>query len=341
MKTKILLLATFLVLIPVLSFGLSNNGKVPVLTYHSHDVYSPCDYANNAILALEQDLETIRSQGFTVVPLYWIAEWAVGIRDGSTLPDKVVGISFDDGLDLDWIDFPSSECGYLKSFRRILQEFKAKYPDLPWYSPHASSFVIGSPIARSIIFPGFMNDHWWAEANASGIMEIYNHSADHDHQTIIGPIWEPALGVYLVCGGYGGDADACYSQGVWRGCGDNPPFGLPNFLRIDRYNEALCAVTKSAQYIHSKIYPAWPDLFAYPYGGASSYLRNTYFPIYQSQHQTLAAFGGEVSTTNRSLNYVTRSQNRWFLPRFIHRRTDGITGWSSTQQLIQILQGAP
>ena len=308
-------LATFATAIPLPAMALSDSAKVPVLLYHSSQVGYPCDYANNAALALSQDLEMIRNKGFTVVPLFWIAEWAVGIRDGSTLPEKVVGISFDDGLDLDWVDniIPEHACAPLKSFRAVLQEFKAAHTDLPWYSPHAVSFVIGSPVARAVILPGYLNDTWWAAANSSGIMEVYNHSADHDHVTLNGPFWDAALSTYIPVRGYN-------TIGNWQGANE--------FWRIDNYESSYLAVTASAAYISSKIGPAWPDLFAYPFGHASNYLRYTYFPYYGYEHKTLAAFSIEPT-------YVTKGAERYFLGRFGYGDQ-----WTSPTQLAAILDGA-
>jgi Polysaccharide deacetylase len=300
---------------PLPSFALPNSAKVPVLLYHSHQVAWPCDYANNASLALAQDLEMMRSKGFTVVPLYWIAEWATGIRDGGTLPDKVVGISFDDGVDLDWVDNidPSHACVPLKSFRAVLQDFKAAHPDLPWYSPHAASFVVASPVARAIIGGTGINDYWWQAANSSGIMEIYNHSTDHDHNTISGPFWDAYLDTYIPVRGYA-------TVGNWQGGNE--------FFRIDNYESSKRAVTTSASYISSKIGGAWPDLFAYPFGHASSYLRYTYFPYYSAEHKTLAAFSVEP-------RYVTQGAERYFLGRFSFGGD-----WTTPATLAAILDGA-
>ena len=84
--------------------GLAPDARVPVLVYHAWGIDAPCDYRHHALRAFEADLETIHGRGFTVVPVEWLAEWALRARDGSTLPGRVVGITFDDGPDLDWID---------------------------------------------------------------------------------------------------------------------------------------------------------------------------------------------------------------------------------------------
>jgi Polysaccharide deacetylase len=273
------------------SLALCDTARVPILLYHSWQ-RNGCDYSGNAAIALRQDLEMLHQRGYVVVPAYWIAEWVAGLRDGSTLPAKVVGLTFDDGADLDWIDGngPYDICKW--SFRSVLQDFKARHPELPWYSPHAASFVIASPQARATISGNSQNDFWWGAANSSGIMEIYNHGMDHDHDSIPYAMWDAAVSAWLPVGAYG----------------DNDWHGRANFYRIDSYWESNYEVSRAASYIKTKI-GVWPDLFAYPYGHASSYLAGYYFPSYWVEHQSLAAFclGG---------TYLTKSSPRYCLPRF-------------------------
>lgn len=255
------------------------------------------------------------------MPLYWIAEWALGLRDGSTLPDKVVGITSDDGNDLDWNDLylPQYDCGpWRKSFKTVIQEFKASHPGYPWYSPHISSFVIASPVARSWLSPGgptapqYWTDGWWATAQASGMMEIYNHGTDHDTGAIQYQQYDPAMGIYLAVGGY--------VNGDWTGHDD--------FARINDYTTSNFEVTKAASFISGKI-GQWPNLFAYPFGNATPGLQS-YFANYGAEHQTLAAF-----TT--SGQYVSRASNRWTLGRFVW----GEGGhWSTPGGMNAILNGA-
>jgi hypothetical protein len=318
--------------LPIESFALSNSAKVPVLLYHSVEVQSPCDYANNASTALAADLEALNLAGFTVVPTYWIAEWARGARDGSTLPAKVVGLTFDDGVNTDWIDnaIPNHPCAPLVSFKTVMQNFKAAHPSLPWYSPHAGIFVIGSTMARLRIdddsFPppygttgvnNFMHDTWWAAANSSGLAEIYNHSADHDANSIQIQHWDSDLGMYIAVGGYG--------DGNWA--------GTNWFYRIDTQLEATYEVVNSAAYISSKT-GAWPDLFAYPFGHASTYMKGTFFPNNVASNGTYAAFCIEQATT--TLTYVTRSSDPYCLGRF----TRGVS-WTTPSGFAAILSGAP
>jgi hypothetical protein len=291
--------------------ALSNTAKVPVLLYHTGA--SGCTYSTNALMALAADLETMYSHGYTVVPVYWITSWVVGDMDGSALPDKVVGITFDDGNDSDWIDANYGGCGTSTSGKTVLNNFKAAHPDLPWYSPHATLFVIASQIARAHI-GGAGSSSWWSAAQSSGIMEIYNHSQDHDHPDITTQYYDPFLQNYIAVGGYG--------DGMWAGQG--------NFYRIDTYNEADMEVRKAAAYIYG-IIGVWPDLFAYPFGQASSYLVNTYFPTYGSEHQTYGAYCLGSA-------YATRSSNRYCIPRFTYNND---WGTSNTDTILGILNGAP
>ncbi|PTL85002.1 polysaccharide deacetylase family protein [Vitiosangium sp. GDMCC 1.1324] len=307
--------ASFLAMVtaPLSAQALPNNAQVPVLYYHSHQTGGagiPCTYANTAAIALEQDLQTIRAAGFTVVPLYWVAEWARGLRDGSTLPNKVVAISFDDGADYDWVDWAHPNCGTLKSFRRVLQEFKANTPGLPWYSPHASSFVIASPVARSVMSYATglpMGDWWWAEAQNSGIMEVYNHSTDHDNSHIQGSYWDYALSTYI------------------------PVMGAPgrdNFYRMTSDAQAFTEVASAAAYIQGKI-GVWPDLFAYPNGlGAPGSFIHNWMLGHVGQHQTLAAFCANNA-------YVSRNSPPYCMPRFGHP-----SAWPNIWSLQTILLGS-
>ncbi|MFP2905827.1 polysaccharide deacetylase family protein [Pyxidicoccus sp. 3LFB2] len=298
---------------PMPAQAVSNTAQVPVLYYHSHQAGgagAPCTYANTAAIALEQDLRTIHAAGFTVVPLYWIAEWARGLRDGSTLPNKVVAISFDDGADYDWVDWAHPYCGPLKSFKRILQEFKASTPGLPWYSPHAASFVIASPVARRVMsyrtgLP--LSDGWWAEAQNSGLIEIYNHSADHDNSHITGSYWDYDLNTLI------------------------PVMGAPgmdNFYRMTTDAQAHTEVVSAAAYIRGRT-GAWPDLFAYPNGrGAPGSYIHTWMLGNFSRHQTLAAFCGDDA-------YVSRNSPQYCMPRFGHP-----SAWPNIWSLQTILLGS-
>lgn len=284
-----------------LAFGLSNDAKVPVLLYHSWAIDAPCDYTNSNQAALAADLETLHQRGFTVVPVYWLVMWSDGLIDGSELPDKVVGLTFDDGHDSDWLDntLPDHECAPIPSFRTIMEDFKKKYAEeLPWYSPHAATFVIASKEARDRIHPHHMNDNWWSSAQSSDIMEIYNHSADHDHTNVIEPTYDDALGATLPAAGH--------SDGEW--------YGQLRPDRIDNYEGSNIHVALANQFIFSKTLVG-PDLFAHPLGMVSDYTLYEYFPNYRAEHLTYGAFCTAPSRGAADENYLTRNSNRYCMPR--------------------------
>ena len=273
------------------ALAVSNGGKVPILTYHTW-MHTGCDYASNAIKALQADLETLDARGWTVVPLAWVAEWVAGDRDGHTLPHKSVAITFDDGSDHDVLD--SSECGFLPGGLNVLQAFRDAHPGLPAYSPHVTMFVVASPLARQHI-GGLRDDWWWHCQNASnGLCAVGNHSADHDAPGIWVRAWDPDLQVDLRI--------ASVIDGSWdRKTGD--------FTRINSPGTAHAEVFKAAQFIAGKT-GVWPSLFAYPYGQASDYLRQDYFPNHP-EHGTYAAFC-------RDGRAAVRGGDRYCIPRFIY-----------------------
>lgn len=304
--------------------SLAPDAKVPILLYHSRTVADPCGYGSNDLDALEQDLETLHSEGFTVVPVYWLVQWALGWRDGSTLPDKAVGITIDDGFDLDFIDrVPSAHpCAPLKSAHTILREFRERYKDeLPDLSPHVSLFVIASREVRNLLDPidQHFGDNWWAAAHADPLMEVYSHGSDHDHTVVTEKLWEPLMEVWLPAAGH--------ADGDWSGK-----------LRPDRINNLGASrihISAAAEYIADRI-GAWPDLFAHPMGRVSEYTRTVYFPLYFHEHGTVAAFCTEVAGRGPNpRNYLTRGADRWCLPRLTHGYS-----WRTPEEFLEILRGA-
>lgn len=276
--------------------------KIPILTYHSHKVLGNSLETNDHI-ALYHDLRMIHEKGFLIAPLDWIVEWYLGER--KELFPKCVAITFDDGCDLDWINFDHSQYGFTKSFRTILEEFKIETEN---GQPHlqASCFVIGSPTARKEIDDrgfqgwGILNDYWWKAAVNSGTLKIHNHSWDHNHPF------------------------------VERTCQKNNLRGT--FSSIDTYEESKNEVQRAAEYIGQKIHPSWPNLFAYPYGESSDYVRETYLPKFLAEHKTIAAFGA-------SGGYLTKSSFRWDLPRFVCGSSPP-SGWRTSGELQDILYAA-
>ena len=67
--------------------------NIPVLAYHSHRI-AGTTYATNDHISLVHDLRTIHEHGYRIIPLRWVAAWAVGQRQRD-VPAKAVGISLD------------------------------------------------------------------------------------------------------------------------------------------------------------------------------------------------------------------------------------------------------
>lgn len=302
--------------------SLAPDAKVPILLYHTRTAQEPCTYGHNDVLALEQDLEVLHREGFTVMPLYWLVQWQMGLRRGDTLPAKSVGLTFDDGYDSDFlVRTPNEhECAPLKSAYIVLQEFHDRHADeLPDHSPHASTFVIASKEVRKLLEEDHFQSNWWAAAHHSPLMEVYNHGADHDHTVIQEPLWDEELGVDLPASGHADDR--------WEGT-----------LRPDRINNLASSrihIAYAAEYIANKI-GAWPDLFAHPMGQVSTYTRDVYLPYHFHEHGTVAAFCTERAGRGpHPENYMQRGQNRWCLPRLTH----GFS-WRNEEEFLVILEGA-
>lgn len=305
------------------SEALSDNSRVPILLYHPRHVSGDCSYGNSDLTALEQDLETLHEEGYTVLPLYWLVEWSLGWRRGDTLPDNVVAITLDDGYDSDFlIGAPGApeECGQQKSAHSILEAFHEKYKDeLPDLSPHISTFVIASKEVRKLLEENSFQDNWWATAHASKFMEVYNHGTSHDHPVIQEKLWDDEMEVWL--------PESGHDDGIWEGK------LMPE--RIVSLDSNRIYIRDSAQYIADKI-GAWPDLFAYPMGKVSHYTKNVYLPYYFHEHGTVAAFCTERAGRGpHPLNYMTRSSDRWCLPRLTHGYS-----WRTPEEFLGILRGS-
>jgi peptidoglycan/xylan/chitin deacetylase (PgdA/CDA1 family) len=258
-------------------------------------------YETNDHVALQQDLRTIHTHGFRVVPLRWIVEWVLGRRDESAVR-RSVAITFDDGPDYDFDDLTHPHHGVQRSFYNILRDFQAEFGVSAQPHLHASSFVIASPAARRQLdareLGGLnrMTDRWWQEAEGSGLIDIYNHSWDHNHSDV---------------------TSVCEERQI-KG----------SFEAIDTDAECRCEVLQSARFIHQQIRPVWPTIFAYPWGQSSPYLREVCLPSFQDRHHALAAFG-------TSGTYVTSASPRWNLPRFVSS-----ADWRNAEELMRILNGA-
>ncbi len=246
--------------------------QIPILGYHS--LHAPGnDYTTNDHIALEQDLKLIRDKGLTVLSASTLVDYLLNKR-WNKLNGNYVVLSFDDAPDVDYYNFQHPDLGCIKSFHALIQE----------YNVPAISFVIASPEARieldktCIAGRNEWRDSWWNDAIDHGLLEIGNHSWDHNHETL----------------------KIVAQRNQLKG----------NFHVIDSWEDADNQIRKAEQYIQNKTKYRATGLFAYPYGQTNDYLVRQYLPDYQHQHTIKAAF-----TT--SGQYVTPDSNRWEIPRFI------------------------
>jgi peptidoglycan/xylan/chitin deacetylase (PgdA/CDA1 family) len=269
--------------------------SVPILTYHSQNVAGPGPDRNDHA-ALAMDLEALHGHGFRFVPLGTLLEWLAGQAAAPAL-DKAVCITFDDGCDLDVRDIEFPGHGLQRSFLGIMRDFARRHGQGTQPGLHATSFVIADPEARSAIdagalfAKGWMNDDWWRDAAACEWLAIGNHGWDHKHP------------------------DVCPGQADSGG-----------FASVESLEECREQVVVSAQFIASKT-GAWPEVFAYPYGESSAFIREVFFPGHADLHRCRAAVGTEPGS-------VTRDSDRWNLPRYVCGRD-----WQSPEALLAIVSG--
>jgi hypothetical protein len=249
-----------------------------VLTYHAMNVSSN-DYAGNDHVAFREDLNTITSSGWTIVPLRDVVAAFFG---EAQLPPRALAISFDDGADFDARDIVHPVWGMQRSMLGVMEDFQRDHPGRQ-ARLHATSFVIVSPTARAaldrscMIGAGWWNDNWWQPATASGLMDIANHSWDHNHD---------ALPAELA------------PRSAKRG----------TFLSVDNRADADYQLRTSCDYLRRQGMSRGAALFAYPYGDVSAYLRDAYFPDAALNPGVTAAF----STAGGP---ITQHTSRWALPR--------------------------
>jgi peptidoglycan/xylan/chitin deacetylase (PgdA/CDA1 family) len=264
-----------------------------VLAYHSHNVggdFSPTDDHE----ALRKDLAALTRAGLRIAPLARLVDWLDADAPRFEL-DDVVCLSFDDGCDLDVrdVDFPG--VGQRRSFLGILRDFQDQQGKQAQPALHATSFVIASGEARrsidqrSLFGRGWMSETWWLAAMQDPLLEIGNHGWDHNHP----------------------DVDP---QDEQRG----------GFAVVDNQADCVQQVVAAARVIEHET-GAWPDLFAYPFGESSAYIREQFFPENPALHRCRAAFGTDPGA-------VSAASDRWNLPRLVCGRD-----WQSSGELLEIL----
>jgi len=229
-----------------------------VLCYHSQ-ILSGNDYAGNGHVALAADLETLHTAGVRIVPAARVAAW---LRDEHCWPDAAprVALTFDDGSLLDFADVEHPGFGRQRGFVGILDDFRARHGAAAQPQLHATSFVIASDEARAqmdrncLYGLGWMGSEWWREAEAGGLLEIGNHSWNHNNP-------------------------ACAERDDDRGRFDHVADAEACRRQVADAGRAIAAITGRRS-----------RLFAYPYGDPSEYLRKRYLPERPDEHGLCAAF---------------------------------------------------
>lgn len=252
--------------------------RIPVLTYHANNI-SGTDYADNDHTALKSDLYALHEAGYLIIPLLWVAQWLQGQRDLSSLKtQKLIALSCDDGINLDFVDGEYLSFGHQTSFHHILADFQQDVGTKHQPHAHMTCFVIASAKARQMIeqsdreSAGMLSDDWWAKASSDQLFSIENHSWDHRH---------PAI----------------YEKPHARFCQINTTTLADQQIRFaSEQIEAISAVQC--------------QLFCYPFGDHNDFLVKDYFPNNDKKHQLTGAFSCEPSV-------VTKNSNPWCIPRFV------------------------
>jgi hypothetical protein len=269
--------------------------RVPVFTYHSAQIDGNT-YETNDHFALAEDLRTLTEQGLRVVPLTWVADWILGRRPDDDL-ERAVALSFDDGCTLDFTDLNHPTWGPQRSFFNILADFRATLAPSLQPTLHATSFVVASRETRedltALLAEGWITDSWWEAADSSPLLSVENHSWDHNH---------PVSRVVA-------------QRDQIRGRFDN----------IETQEECDAEVRKAAAFISSKI-GRWPELFAYPWGQCSRYIKEVYFPNFASQHRCKAAFTADGG-------FASKESSPWAIPRLVFR-----AHWTNPTGFLSILR---
>jgi hypothetical protein len=264
--------------------------KAVVLTYHSHRIQGP-DYARNDHVAFAADLQTIDRSDARIVSLATLVDTIASYQSGHAGAEHdamVVALTFDDGPVWDYVDFDHPDFGPQRGFANAMRDFLVEVTGRGRHDVCATSFVIASPEARhamestfdaeyTFLLPGAMNDDWWREAAASGLIGIGNHSWDHLH---------PAL------------ASVAHSRQV-RG----------DFTQVATAADADAQIRAAAAYIDTHTGGRAAPFFAYPYGHCNDFLAADYLPHAGRAMGLRAAF-----TT--AAQVIDGSQDVWKLPRF-------------------------
>ena len=252
---------------------------MPILAYHATNV-DGATYATNDHVALADDLRLIDALGFRVVPLTQVVD---ALLSHTALPERAIAITFDDGTDFDFHDRVHPTQGPQRGMINILRDFVETFGASRQRWIHATAFVVASPVAReeldrrSMVGAGWWGDAWWPQAVASGLLDIGNHSWDHNHALVT----------------------------------DTLPRAASNTFRtVNRQELADYQIRQAHDYIVTHAPNAAADLFAYPFGETNDFLLNDYLPLGPSRTGVRAAFTTQAA-------HVTGQSNRWALPRYV------------------------
>ncbi|MDR2174059.1 MAG: polysaccharide deacetylase family protein [Burkholderiales bacterium] len=273
------------------SLNIHRQIAVPVLCYHSSHIWGTT-YSQNNHTALEEDLRYLLSAQYRLLSPLALA-LALRQENDALLEEKLVCITFDDGMDFDYFDQEHKDAGFVKSFHTILNQSSLQKTVVGKNASKAASsvgFVVASAAARQAIDQTCLGrnqfcDSWWRECAQQGIIGIGNHSWDHTHEAL---------------------DTVCQADNI-----------KDSFHSINTYADADQQIRAAQDYLDTATGGCATPLFAYPYGHASDYLANEYFPNHEKEHRQLAAFG----TGGKP---ITRSSNLWALPRYVcgqHWRT--------------------
>lgn len=262
--------------------------RAAILTYHSQNI-NGCDYRSNDHVALREDLALLSAFQRSIVSVRAVVDALLELSDPDAV-DGAVALSCDDGTLFDWHDRAHPVHGPQRSFANLIADAAAR-TGRP--APVLTSFVVASPVARREIDEGcyggipYSDDDWWVPASASGRVAIENHSWDHAHTCV-----------------------ATIRQREQR---------KGTFVGVDNWDDADAQVRAAADFIDARLPDRRTTLFAYPYGAASDYLADDYFPRHRDLHRVDAAFTDEPAI-------VTSGTDRWRVPRFVcglHWRSAG------------------
>lgn len=252
-----------------------------ILAWHSIHVHDN-DYSGNDLVAFSRDLEALDRLGWTILPL--AEAWSRAQRAG--LPPKTAVLTMDDGSIMDFLPFEHPTCGPQVSVIDRLRAFAGSLPDGAPHRPHVSTFVIASPAARAeldrrvTLNLDVWPEHWWSEANRTGLMAVESHSWDHNH----------------------GSLERSLQRDNRRG----------DFSLIETEDECRGEIDRAQDYIE-RISGRRPRFFAYPYGQSSAFLRGEYLPRHGARLGLEAALGCDPEP-------ACGASDRWNLPRYMCRR---------------------